>query len=219
MKRIQELVKDNNGEVMLEAAIIFPMVLILVFSLISMGFLYYQKIMVQVIADETAAYIAAGYKYTENFLQNDELSYSNVSDRQMYRASFFVNKMTGTHEGRANEYVDYRMGYGNLGINSGTPQAEVTITVDNVGRMHVTCVVTLECEIFLGNVLEYADIIDDAKLTFTGTGRAEVLDITAYAGYVHFLDYLSSAADSSFGPDTAVGKLVGSFNTIIKAFE
>lgn len=220
MKRLQRLIHNSKGEVMLEAAIIFPIVFVLVFSLISMGFLYYQKIMVQIVANETAAYIAAGYKITESSLQDDVISSaSELGDLQMYRSSFFVKKMAGEHQDRANTYLSYRMSYGNLGMNRSVPEAEVTVTVDNVGRMHVTCVVTQQCDVFLGGVLKMAGITESERITFTGTGRAEVLDITAYGGYVHFLNYLNTAANNSFGPETAVGKLVSNVDKIIKAFE
>ena len=70
----QRLEKDGeSGEIMLEAAIVLLMVFTIIFAMFSLGFMYYQKVMVQTIANEAASYAATNYKYilTKNGTEMD----------------------------------------------------------------------------------------------------------------------------------------------------
>lgn len=211
----QKKYNDESGEVMLESVIVLLLTIMILIAMISLGFLFYQKSMIQTVANETAANIATSYKYTEQSLSHPGISADSLDSLKMFRTSFAVSSLKNTHKDRADDYIDDRIALTNLGINSGDPQIDdIEIIVDNVGRLHVECTISMESEWLFSGALEFFGI-SDSSIDFTATGRAEIIDITSYASYVHYLKYLGGCTDEYFGEGTTVGSIIDSVKRVV----
>ncbi|MGN0141222.1 MAG: TadE/TadG family type IV pilus assembly protein [Roseburia sp.] len=185
----EERKQRESGEVMLEAALIFPITLIFVMIMLSVGFLFYQKAMMQSVATEMASDIAAGYKYTDWEIWESELTEHQISSVKKYRMSLMLLSMKRHCKTKAQNYLGSRVDAASLGVTDEPPSLDsIKLKVDNVGRMHIEVKISMKSEILLEHMLEKLGILHETPV-FTATAYAECMDITAYASQVRFLEY------------------------------
>ena len=192
MGKLKKILRDEGGEIMLESSIIFIMTIILLIGMISVGFVFYQQAMMNTIASEIASDIASDYKITDS---------DNQSEIKLFRTSIAVGSMEKIHKQNAENMLPDMVKIRTLGLTGDSSIDNFDIKVDNIGRLHVEVTVSLKAKVLFDQVLKYLGIIDDT-LTFSATGRAECLDLSAYAGHVHFSQYLSSELGNSKFVDT-----------------
>lgn len=191
--------KNEAGEVMLEATLLFPMILAILLLMIAVGFTFYQKAMMQSVAEEIASDIAAGYKYTDWGIWESELTEEQVRGVKKYRNSLLLISMKNRCEAKAEGYLGNRVSAASLGVSDGTPQVDsVKLKVDNVGRVHIEVRISMQSEVVLEQALRNLHIIDDTPV-FAATAYAECMDITAYASQVSFLKYAGEKVESNGG--------------------
>lgn len=183
-KEILEHLKGDAAEIMLESTIIIIIVLFMLIAMISVGFLFYQQSIISSIATELAEDIGANYKL---------ISDSDSSKINLYRTSIALGSAETYHREKALEKCRERLKISSLGIAANDPEVNVDIVVDNIGRLHAEVTVTLECSILFDGALKYFGIIDSTP-EFSATARGECLDVTAYAGQVHFMNYITEKA-------------------------
>lgn len=191
MKKLNACLKnDETGEVMIEAVIIFPMVLLIFITMFSLGFLFYQRTMLSSVAAETASAVGACYKYDQPF-DKRELTKDIVNSLRKYRLSLQLKSMKEQNKKYADSFLKTRVGISNLGINRSDPKVEnLDIICDDVGRFHVTVEVSIETDFLFSDILEYLDIIDSSP-KFTAKSSAEIIDMTGHSSYANFIRYLS----------------------------
>lgn len=211
-KGTETLKRNETGEVMLEAALLFPMILVMIMLMISVGFVFYQKAMMQSVAEEIASDIAAGYKYTDWRIWESNLTEQQVRKVKKYRTSLLLLSMKNRCKSKAEGYLGNRVSAASLGVSDGTPQVDsVKLKVDNVGRVHIEVCISMQSEVVLERVLKSMHILDDTPV-FTATAYAECMDITAYASQVHFLKYAGEKLESDGG---AIGGIMDNLASII----
>ena len=77
------LLNDDSGEVMLESTIIFTITIFLLLALLSIGFIFYQKAMLNSVADEIASDVGATLKFTGNDWVEREIGGKELSSNQI----------------------------------------------------------------------------------------------------------------------------------------
>ena len=190
------ILSENSGEVMLESTIIFLIIAFVLVAMISLGFLYYQKAMISNVAVEIASDVASAYKPT-SLTPTDGNAQNAATTIKMYRLSFALNSLKVLHKQRAQKYLDSRIPITTLGLTEGTPTVtQCDIIVDNIGRLHTEVTVEMKSDVLFSGALKYFGIIKEVP-TFRATARAECLDVTGYAGYVHFAEYINNKASNS----------------------
>lgn len=211
MSKFKAYMRDENGEVMLESTLVMMFTLFILIAMISVGFLFYQQAMISTVASDIATDIASSYKLTNQELGSNEVTSNALNDVKLYRTSVSMFSMKALHKQRAEEYLPERISMSSLGILDKQPVLDdFDITVDNVGRMHIDVSVSMECDILFSGALEALGIIDSTP-KFTASGRAECLDITAYASHVQFLDYVSNKIEGT-NADSIITSIIGIFN-------
>ncbi|MFR0861666.1 MAG: TadE/TadG family type IV pilus assembly protein [Pseudoruminococcus massiliensis] len=215
MKKIKKmLLNDDSGEVMLESTIIFTITIFLLLALLSIGFIFYQKAMLNSVADEIASSVGATFKFKDSDLMEREIGSNELSSNQMYRYMFHRDDTLDAKKIKAKEYIGKRVGLTNLGISNKTPKVEdIKLYTDNIGRFHVTVDVSMETEILFMGVLKYFNIIDSTP-RFTASSSAECLDITEYNSYLNMVHGVINGIAGDGTPLALVGKVVDIFDTV-----
>jgi Flp pilus assembly protein TadG len=216
---LKTLRKEDPGEIMVESTIVVVITIIVLLAILSLGFLYYQQSMLTTAANDVAAKIGAGYKYASQDLDDFTITQEALENVPMYRTSFSLLSMKSLNKSRTEDYLPDRVKLTSFGINDSAVTIDgFDINVDNVGRLHVDVQVSMKSEFLFSDVLEYLGIIESAP-TFTAHGRAECLDITAYASHVEFLEYVKSKNGGSIGSilDSIVN-VVNSAKSIAETF-
>ena len=62
MAKFKAYLRDENGEVMLESTLVMMFTLFILIAMISVGFLFYQQVMISTVASDIATDIASSYK-------------------------------------------------------------------------------------------------------------------------------------------------------------
>ncbi len=188
---------------MLESAIVMTITLILFLTILSFGFLLYEKAVVLNVAESLASDIAATYKYPAQQLGSGELNQSSFESLEKYRMTFSVEKMKQLNRERADSYAEERIKSATLGISEGRGWVEpIVIQSDNIGCMHVEVTVCLEGDFLFSGILEATGILDGPP-RLTATARAQCVDITGYAGYINFINYACNKQDGGLADNLA----------------
>lgn len=196
IKRIKE---NSSGEVTIESMMILLLTVFVLIAMISLGFLIYQQAMISTVAAETATAIARDYKYTSHSRGLNEstvISDEAVSDASKFRSSFAIFNMKSVNGQRADDYIRERIPLTSFTDNDSLKVENIDIKADNIGRLHTEVIISMDEEILFFGSLKYFNFSDEnSKLT--ATARAESLDITAYAGHVNFVKYMSVKSGDS----------------------
>lgn len=184
-------IKEERGEIMLEASIILVAILILLMALLSITFLFYEEAVMTSIATEIASDVAKNVKFTDLDIGTTSISPSDYEDTQMFRTNFGQFSLQDDKEALAKTYALERMRLASFGMNAGTLEVECDLKVSGIGRMYAVVTVSRPSEFFLSGVLDLLDITD-TKTMFSVTAYAECTDLMGYSATVNFTDYATT---------------------------
>ena len=88
-KKLRKVRKDENGMIMIETLIVFTVTIFLLFFILAIFSVMYQRWNIQTIANETAAKISQTYRFKNEDLYDTELSKSDITSVKHYRYFFF----------------------------------------------------------------------------------------------------------------------------------
>lgn len=191
----------QSGEIMLEAAIIFLPVMILLLAMLSLGFWFYQTAMGTNVASEIAAEVARNLKFEKLDAYGDTLDdVRDATDLRMFRSTFRLSELEDAQEQRAQDYADWRIPLSTLGFGPQNLEVELELERSGIGRTHVKVTVHQETDFFLSGILKYAGIVEDHPV-FGGVAYAECVDLMEYTSMVNLLWYGSEELSvlSAFG--------------------
>ncbi len=215
MKRANKAqMKEERGEIMLEASIIFVPILILLFVLLSLCFFYYQTAMMDSVANEVAADVAQNYKFQNIAVGKNKLTYSDVISTKMYRTTFNMNSLEGLQKARADKYAQWRVPITSLGFNPDKLNVECSIEHSGIGRTYVKVKISQKTDFFLSGILDMTGITKKNTM-FSATAYAECMDLTGYASTVNFTRYAADMLDAF----SDVGEFYSSLKDLIEALK
>lgn len=180
--------KEEHGEIMLEASIIFVPILILLFVLLSLAFFYYQTAIMDSVANEVAADVAQNYKFHDIAVGKDTLTLHDVESTKMYRTTFGKNSLRALQEARGKKYAEWRVPITSLGFNPDKLDVECEIIGSGIGRAYVKVRVAQKTDFFLSGILDMTGITEKNTM-FAATAYAECMDLTGYTSMINFTQY------------------------------
>lgn len=211
MKRNIKLKDVQSGEVMLEAAIILVPVIVLLMSLLSLSFLYYQEAMMNTVATELATDVAKNYKFTTISPTKNTISKNDYAGTKMFRMNFAKNSMETAHKSRVKDYGVWRVALTSLGIDSEDLEIKCDIDGTGIGRAVVKVKVSQKTTFFLSGVLDLVGVTEESTV-FSSTAYAECNDLIAYTSMINFTEYATSRIDGI----GSVNNFYGSFKDFIE---
>lgn len=203
---------------MIEAAIIFVPVLILVMCLLSLGFFFYQTAIVNSAAAEIADTVAENIKFTELDVNEETLTLSDFQTLRMFRSNFGSIGVGKAQKDNAKEYADWRIPLSSLGFGDQNPDVEFSLTMSGPGRYYVEVKVSLETDIFLGGILRYSGILDENNI-YSAVAYAECVDLTAYTSMINFVEHSTKALNFLDPVGRAYGNIKDLYDGISDLFD
>lgn len=213
MKRARNT-ENQRGEVMLEAAIIFVPVLILLMVMLSLSFFFYQEAMMTSTANEIAADIAKNYKFSTMRIGQGNITLQNIEDANMFRLTFGKSNMAKEHRGRAETYGEIRIAAATLGLNPGDINISCEVNGSGIGRAYVKVTVSQESDYFLSGIMDMVGITEENNM-FSSTAYAECVDLLGYTSMVNFTEYASNELLNGFN---GIGRLYIKLKDLAEAF-
>lgn len=210
-KKLVAAAKDQQGEIMLEATMIFVPVLLLLFALLSLSFLFYQEAMMTSVANEVASDVARNYKFTDMEIGEDTITLDDVTKVAMFRTTFGKKEVEQKQAERAEAYAPWRVGLSSLGLNPGELKVDCNITGSGIGRTYVQVTVSQQSDFFLSGILDMLGITENGQM-FSSTAYAECVDLMGYTSLVNFTAYGSKQLEAF----QAIGNLYSSVKDFIQ---
>ena len=214
MRWLRSSLQDESGEVMIESTIVIVFTIIVLLAMLSVGFLIYQQAMLNTVACELASGIADSFKYDNRETFNmTSITSDAINGTEKYRNTFSTNSLEKKFDEMAEKYAKERVKATSFGMNGSELNVETKLYFNNVGRMRVEVSVSQECNILFDGALIGLGLMDE-RLTFSAHAAAECLDITGYAGHVHFFNYVGKKAEDLGVATDLINGIISTVNNI-----
>lgn len=193
--RMMRCCKENeNGEIMLEASIVFVPTLILIMCMLSLSFLFYEQALITTIATEIAADVAKNYKYSaRESMGKNTLSEDDMEDGKLFSSTFAMGKIENENEELGKAYAKRRIAAATLGIASSDLDVTCDIKPTALGRSYVKVTVSHKSDFFLNEIWSLVgENGEDGVNGFSAVAYAECVDLIGYTSMINFTDYWTS---------------------------
>ena len=205
---MKRLLRNDRGAIMLEALIVYGVTLILLFMILAIFSVLYQRWNLQTIANETAARVAQTYRYSAIDESSGYVDVNQYTAAKPYR--YVGDKLENSAESRIKSYAFDRLSRTTFTNDATDPICEVTIEGDSMGRRHAAVVLTGEYSVPFGAALDYFGF--DGTIKYEVKAYSECMDIVDYIGFVDFIDVQTDL--KLFSSST-----ISFLNSIIKLFD
>ncbi|MBQ3045597.1 MAG: pilus assembly protein [Clostridia bacterium] len=180
--KIKEISKNESGSTAVEASIVVPIVIMIIFVMMYMGFIMYQQTALTVIANETAASIGQIYSTNSKDPFIGFTTPQNLSDTDYYRTLKTALNIHGSLESEAetksNWYAQYRITSSRLYKEAGDIKINTEFEKTPGMVLQKTAVVTVEATYDLPFIRFFG--IVDSTVEVSAVGRAQCFDILDY---------------------------------------
>lgn len=182
MKIVKKNAEKNSGEIMIESLIVFPIVVLILFLIISLFSIYYQHWNYNIIAEEIAVSVAQTYKYTGADVLTGSVELKDISNLSPYRYWFNNGDMKSAAQKKASTIAK---GRSNMLFGGEDITVKTEIVKDTMGRRHVEVEFTAKYSVPFGGIF---DILGMKNFTTCKiTTYADCYDATNYLNTVDFV--------------------------------
>lgn len=101
--------KNEKGEIMLEGMIVIIITLFILIWILAVGFIYYQRYITNIVANDTAVKIASTYNNPTSDIVMGYVTTEELQSRDLYRGFTAESKLKDINEERAKAYVKYML--------------------------------------------------------------------------------------------------------------
>lgn len=207
--------KNTKGEIMLEALIVYPVTMFLLFFLLAMFSVLYQRWNLQTIANEAVTRMAQTYRLNDadestGYVTKEELV--NVG-RYRYIGNTFSHKMEDKIESRISSYAQWRMANTTYTRNVREPVIDVTVSSDGIGRRHLELTISGEYAVPFGEFMDYFGF--EGTTTYEVSAYADTVDLIDYINFVDYVDTWTSLKQFKSSIIGAIDSFLGLFDNIM----
>lgn len=202
--------KNEKGEVMLESLIVYSITIFLIFFILAIFSVLFQRWNIQTIANEAATRIAQTYKLMEADESTGYVSKSDITEIREYRYIWNNSELQNSAKTKIEDYASWRLLKTTFTKNVTEPQFDIKVVNDSLARRHIEVTITGEYSVPFGQALSY--------FGFDSTTKYEV---SAYADCVDIVDYINTVdfVKTQTSLNQLGSKTIGLINAILKLFD
>lgn len=204
--------ENTKGAIMLESLIVYPVTIFLLFFVLAIFSVLYQRWNLQTIANEAATRMAQTYRLSEADESTGFVTRDQLTDIGAYRyvGNLITNNMEDSISERITNYATWRLSKTTYTKSVTDPQCIVDVVPDSLGRRHLVLTITGEYAVPFGEALSYFGF--DSTITYETTAYADCVDIIDYVNLVDYVDTQTSL--SQFG-----SKTIGLIDAVLSLFD
>lgn len=207
----QRIWKNQNteGAIMLESMIVYPVTLFLLFFILAIFSVLFQRWNLQTIANDAAARMAQTYRLDDadeitGYVSEDELVSVGA---YRYAGNLITKKMETSIDKRVSDYAGWRLTKTTFTKNISPPVIKAVVHPDALGRRHIEVTATGEYAVPFGEALSYFGF--DSTIVYEAKAYADCVDII---DYINLVDYVDTQTNIS-------GKFVGLIDSVLSLFD
>ncbi len=207
----------DSGTIMLEATFCMVVCIIIMALLLSVGFYFYQLVMVHIVANETAEYVASTYKFA-TLRDSAQLEAADIANIGMYRYWFSrEDELTDAAATKGTNYANSRLSKTTLAVANTMPTVTVTSVDDDIGRNHYEVTVTQEYTFLMGDLLELIGLTGTQQMSATSYVRG--VDVSHYINSVKTWESVADLFAELIPGQEMVDSILSTGKSICKLFE
>ncbi len=201
--------KNTRGAIMLESLIVYPMTLMLLFFILAIFSVLFQRWNLQTIANDAAARMAQTYRLNEadeisGYVTEDELT---AVGPYRYVGNVLTKNMEESIDKRISDYASWRLEKSTFTKHVQEPTIKTVVHPDALGRRHLEVTITGAYTVPFGEVMSYFGF--EYPIVYEVKAYATCIDMI---DYINFVDYVDTQTNLS-------GKLVGFIDSILALFD
>lgn len=189
MTRWAKGLRDENGALMIEGIIVYGITMMLLFLVLAIYSVLYQRWNIQTIANESAAKVAQTFKYQKSDIVTGEIDVSTMTSIHAYRYLTNEPAWMRASKDRAVAYAKERLARTSFVRQLGDPVVSATVEADGLSRRHVVITISGSYEVPAGAALAYFGF--PGTIVYSTSGYAECLDLSDYIATTGFVGRIS----------------------------
>ncbi len=209
MQRINKKRKSERGEVMLESLIVYSITIFLLFFILAIFSVLFQRWNIHTVANESVTRVAQTYKFIEADADTGYISEDKVTEVRPYRYIWNKEELENSASDKIKDYAKNRLSRTTYTKNVVEPSFEILVEKDALARRHLAVKITGEYSVPFGQALSYFGFESTTK--YEVTAYADCVDISDYLTTIDFVE--SRVNSSDFGSET-----VGLINAVLDLF-
>ena len=199
---------------MLEALIVYPITMFLLFFVLAIFSVLYQRWNLQTIANEAVTRMAQTYRLNEadestGYVSEEELV---GVGRYRYIGNVFSHNMEEKISERVSSYAQWRMANTSYTKNVREPECNVEVITDGLGRRHLELTISGEYSVPFGEFLQYFGF--EGTTTYEVSSYADTVDLVDYINFVDYVDTWTSLKQFKSSTIGMIDSLLGLIDNI-----
>lgn len=209
MKRERQKWRNEKGEIMLEALIVYPVVIFLLLFILALFSILFQAWNIQTITNEVAAKAAQIYNQPKADIVTGYVTDDQVVEVEEYRYILDGITLKVASAKKMFPYANTRLINTTFAKKEEEPKITMEVKKDGVARRHMEVSIEGKYSVPFGAALAYFGM--DEVMTYKATANAECLDLMDYITTVDFVDNQTSL-------NWLGSKAIDAINKVLKAF-
>lgn len=195
---------------MLESLIVYTITTFLLFFILAIFSVLFQRWNIQVIANESATRVAQTYRFSTADTVTGQIEESGITSVDKYRYASSGNELEKLAEDKIQKYAKKRLKKTTFTKDVTEPVIKATVAHDGMGRRHIEVTISGEYSVPFGQALSYF-----------GFGGTTVYETTAYAECIDLSDYINTIdfVENQVTLDQFDSKFVKMVDKILKLFD
>ena len=214
--KLEEIKKNESGMIMLESLIVFTVTIFLLFLILAIFSVLFQRWNIQVIANETAARVAQTYRFMEADTVTGEISDEELTEISIYRYVVEDDEMEAAALNKIVSYANTRLSDTTYTKNVTDPVITAAIESDAVARRHIEVTISGSYTVPFGEALSYFGI--SSIITYETTAYAECIDLINYVDTIDYVENATSLSSLNSKFVKMINKILALFDTIADFF-
>lgn len=182
--------KNEKGEIMLEGMIVIIITLFILIWILAVGFIYYQRYITNIVANDTAVKIASTYNNPTSDIVMGYVTTEELQSRDLYRGFTAESKLKDINEERAKAYVKYMLDNTNFNGVVKDIDVQMELVEDSIFRKHIKITINCTYNTPFGDALNYFGM--DANSKYCVSASAECVDYAEYMSVINGAAILNS---------------------------
>lgn len=205
MRYIRKNKKDEKGFIMLESLIVYTTTIFLLFLILAIFSVLYQRWNIQTVANESATRIAQTYRLIEADTSTGYVTSDQLTQVERYRYFFNNKAYEDAAKAKIEEYASNRLKKTTFTKDIEEPEIDVKVVHDAMSRRHIEVAIIGKYSVPFGEAMAYFGF--PGVIEYKTTAYADCVDLIDYLNTITFID--SQTSLTQFGTETV--KMLNAF--------
>lgn len=215
-KLMDKVTHDETGEVMLESLIVYLVTFTLLFMVLALIMVSYQKFTIKTVAADVAVKVAQNLRYGEIEIEDGNYTKENIKSMKAYRYLFGQDKeLINSIESMGEKYTYNRLiktTFKNVVTDENT-DFSIKLVSDGPALRHITVTIKGDYKLPFDDILDFFNLKNITE--YEAVESAECVDVL---DYVNYIDFSKNTVDALYGDLGGLGKLVDKIWALINRF-